>query len=75
MFDDFETERELAGYRLKLMALGDRYSAGARSLVAAESQDCADALICLMEKAPLSKRAKIDHLIDRYEALRINCSS
>ena len=75
MLDDIETEREVAGYRLKLLALVDRYETGARSLVAAEARECADALICLMEEAPLGKRASIDYLVDRYEALRISCSN
>jgi hypothetical protein len=33
------------------------------------------ALTCLLEEAPLGKRERIDHLIDRYEALRISCLS
>jgi hypothetical protein len=75
MLDDLATEREIVAYRLKLLTLSDRYAAGARSVIAAEAQQCADALICLMEEAPLCKRATIDHLVDRYEALRISCLS
>jgi hypothetical protein len=75
MFDEAATEREVIAYRLKLLALADRYAAGARSLIAAEAQQCADALICLLEEAPLDKREKIDRLIDRYEALRSRCLS
>jgi hypothetical protein len=41
-------------------------------LIAAEAQNYADALTCLLEESPLGKREKIDYLIDRYEALRIN---
>ena len=40
-----------------------------------EAKSLADDLICLLEEAPLGKRARIDHLIDRYEALRISCLS
>ena len=75
MFDEVDTEYEIVAYRLKLLALADRYAAGARSLIAVEAQQCADALICLLEEGPLGKRQKIDHLIDRYEALRISCMS
>lgn len=73
MFDEVDTEFEIAAYQLKLMALADRYAAGARSLIAHEAQNRADALTCLLEEAPLRKREKIDYLIDRYEALRIGC--
>ncbi len=75
MFDDIDTEYEIAAYRLKLLALSDRYAAGARSIIGAEAQQCGDALTCLMEEAPLGRRETIDHLIDRYEALRISCLS
>ena len=75
MFDDAQTEAELVSYRQKLLALVDRYAAGARSLVAVEAQQCSDALICLLEEAPLGRREEIDYLIDRYEALRIRCLS
>ena len=75
MFDEINTEYEIVTYRLKLLALSDRYAAGARALIALEAQQCADALICLLEEAPLSKREKIDYLIDRYEDLRICCLS
>lgn len=61
---------EVAAYRLKLLALSDRFAAGERSTVAGEAQSCADALVCLLEEAPLSARPPIDYLIDRYEALR-----
>ena len=68
-------DREVVGYRMKLVALLDRFMAGERSLIAIEAQAHADALICLMEESPLPKRAKIDHLIDRYESLRVSCLS
>ncbi len=71
--DAATTERELTAYRLKLIALSDRYAAGARTLIAEEAQACADALTCLLEEAPLHLRGKIDYLIDRYESLRIQC--
>ena len=73
MFDEINTEYEIVAYRLKLLALFDRYAAGARSLIAVEAQQYADALTCLLEEAPLTKREKIDYLIDRYEALRTRC--
>jgi len=75
MLEGPQVDREVIGYRMKLVALLDRYMAGERSLVAAEAQSNADALICLLEEAPLTKRAEIDYLIDRYEALRGMCSS
>lgn len=75
MFTGAATEREIAAYRLKLLTLSDRYAAGERSPIAVEAQQCGDALICLLDEAPLAKRIKIDHLIDRYEALRISCSN
>lgn len=75
MLDADHVDREVIGYRMKLVALADRFAAGERSAVAAEAQAHADALICLMEEAPLVKRRKIDHLIDRYEALRVSCAS
>ena len=65
-----QVDREVIGYRMKLVALSDRFAAGDRSAIAAEAQADADALVCLMEEAPLRKRSKIDYLIDRYEALR-----
>jgi len=73
MLDDADIERQIAAYRLKLVALADRHAAGARSLIAVEAQECADALICLLEEAPLGQRTRIDYLIDRYEALRVSC--
>lgn len=73
MFDDAHTQREIAAYQLRLLTLADRFGAGARSLIAVEAQQCADALTCLLEEAPLGKRAQIEYLIDRYETLRINC--
>lgn len=71
--DDATTRRELASYRLKLIALSDRYASGARTLIAKEAQDGADALTCLLEEAPLHLREKVDYLLDRYENLRIQC--
>lgn len=73
MLDDLSVEEEIASYRLRLLALGDRFRRGDRSAVGVEAQSLADDLICLLEEAPLEKRQRIDHLIDRYEALRINC--
>lgn len=75
MLEAATVDREVIGYRMKLVALLDRFMAGERSLIAIEAQAHADALICLMEEAPLRKRAKIDHLVDRYESLRISCAS
>jgi len=60
--------REIAGYRLKLLLLADRFAAGERSTIPLEAQSCADALICLMEEAS-AHRETIDYLVDRYEAL------
>jgi hypothetical protein len=70
MIPDDQVRREIIAYRLKLYALFARYTGGDRSTVAAEAQQHADELTCLMEEAPLSQRAAIDYLIDRYEALR-----
>jgi hypothetical protein len=75
MLEAAAVDREVMEYRTKLVALLDRFMAGERSLIALEAQAHADALICLMEEAPLPKRQKIDHLIDRYESLRSNCAS
>ena len=75
MLEAAQVDREVIGYRMKLVALADRFAAGERSTIAAEAQAHADALVCLMEEAPLTKRRKIDYLIDRYEALRLNCLS
>jgi hypothetical protein len=75
MLDEIATEREISTYRIRLEALVERYAAGGRSLVAEHAQQCADVLICLLEEAPLSKRERIDYLIDRYEALWISCLS
>lgn len=66
---------EIVAYRLKLLALGDRYLAGERTTVGAEARACGDALICLMEEAPLEQSGAIDYLIDRYEALRASSLS
>jgi hypothetical protein len=70
--NDDEIDLELVAYQVKLLGLTDRYAAGARSVIAREAQSYSDALICLMEVAPLDKRGRIDHLIDQYEALRVN---
>jgi hypothetical protein len=70
-----QVAREIAAYRLKLLALGDRYLAGERSTLGAETLACADALTCLLEEAPPEQRPAIDYLIDRYEALRASCSN
>jgi hypothetical protein len=67
--------RELVAYRLKLLVLNDRFFAGDRTAVGYEACECGDALICLMEEAPIEWRKSIDYLIDRYEALRANCLS
>lgn len=71
MMEAAAVDREIIAYRMKLFALLDRFTAGERALIAMEAQAHADALICLMEEAPVEKRAKIDHLVDRYESLRI----
>ena len=71
MLEGATVDREVIGYRMKLFALLDRFIAGERSVIAREAQAHADALMCLMEEAPLQKRAKIDNLIDRYESLRL----
>lgn len=75
MLEAAAIDREVMVYRTKLIELLDRFMAGERSLIAVEAQAHADALVCLMEEAPLPKRAKIDHLIDRYESLRIGCAN
>lgn len=75
MLSSEQVVRELAAYRLKLLALGDRFAAGERSALAPEAQSCGDDLVCLMEEAPLEYRKAIDYLVDRYESLRVNCSS
>jgi hypothetical protein len=72
MFGEIDTEYEIVAYRLKLLALSDRHAAGDRSLIAVEAQQCADALICLLKEAPLSK---CERIVNRYEALRISCPS
>ena len=60
MFDDAQTEAELVYYRQKLLALVDRYAAGAGPLVAIQAQQRSDALTCLSEEAPLGRRNEID---------------
>lgn len=75
MLEGAQVDREIVGYRMKLVALLNRFMAGERSLVAIEAQAHADALICLMEEAPLQRRAAIDYLIDRCESLRGSCAS
>jgi len=75
MLEGAQVDREIVGYRMKLVALLDRFVAGERSQIAIEAQVHADVLICLMEEAPLQKRAAIDYLIDRYESLRGSCAS
>lgn len=75
MLEAAKVDREIIGYRMKLFALSARFQDGERSSIAAEAQALADALVCLMEEAPLRKRKKIDYLIDRYEALRRRCLS
>ena len=75
MLNALKVEEEIAAYNLKLLALSARFQRGERAAVGVEAQSLADDLICLLEEAPLSKRERIDHLIDRYEALRINCLS
>ena len=67
MLSSEQVVRELAAYRLKLLALGDRFAAGERSALAPEAQSCGDDLVCLMEEAPLEYRKAIDYLVDRYE--------
>lgn len=73
MLDAGQVIAEITAYRLKLLAMTDRYTAGERSRLAGEAQEHADALVCLMEESPLEHRAEIDYLIDRYETLRISC--
>jgi hypothetical protein len=75
MLTDEQVEWEIEAYDQKLLTLSERYMAGERSGMVAELQGHGDALICLLEEAPLSRRNRIDHLIDRYEALRISCMS
>jgi hypothetical protein len=70
-----QVDLQFTAYSVKLLALNDRFRRGERSAVAVEAQSLADDLICLLEEAPLEKRERIDHLIDRYEALRISCLS
>ena len=57
------------------MKLSDRYGLGERTSLLAEAQKCGDALVCLMEEAPLGQRERIDYLIDRFESLRASCLS
>jgi hypothetical protein len=70
-----QVEWEIAAYGEKLLKLSDRYGAGERSAMVAELQQNGDALICLLEEAPLEQRERVDNLIDRYESLRISCMS
>ena len=68
-------DREIVAYRMKLFLLVERFRSEERSPIGLEARDCADALTCLMEGAPLRQRPAIDYLIDRYESLRANCLS
>jgi hypothetical protein len=67
--------REIVAYRMKLLILIERFRSDERSPVGLEARNCADALTCLMEEAPLRQRPAIDYLIDRYESLRASCLS
>lgn len=49
---------EIAAFRLKLGALHARYLDGERGGVVEEARSCGDALVCLMEEAPLELREK-----------------
>jgi hypothetical protein len=75
MLDAASVDREVVAYRLKLLALGDRFAAGERSTVRVKALTCADALTCLLEEAPLEQREAVDYLVDRYEALGASCLS
>lgn len=75
MLDDAQARRELREYRNKLIELALRYGAGERSALVAEAQVCEDALTCLHEEVPEKRRERVAYLIDRFEALRQNCSS
>ena len=68
-----QVEWEISAYNLKLLAMSDRYRAGERSIMVAELQRYGDELICLLEEAPLSRRNRIDALIDGFESLRTSC--
>lgn len=73
MLNAEQVEWEISAYREKLVATSDRYQSGERANLVAELQRYGDALVCLMEEAPLDQRERIDTLIDRVEALRISC--
>lgn len=75
MLNAAKVDDEIAAYDAKLLALSERYQQGARSRLVRLAQTCGDELVCLLEEAPLSRRNRIDHLIDRFEALRISCMS
>lgn len=66
---------EIAAFRNRLSDLLRRFHAGELTGVGIEAQAGADALMCLMEEAPLERREPIDYLIDRYEAPRGSCLS
>lgn len=68
-----EVESAIAEYRDKLLALRERFDAGERTTIELEAMAHGDALICLMEEAPLHQRRRIDYLIDRFESLRASC--
>jgi len=70
-----QVDWEIEAYDQKLLTLSERYMGGERSAMVAEVQGHGDALIGLLEEAPLSRRKRIDNLIDRFEALRISCMS
>jgi hypothetical protein len=75
MLSTTAVDREIVAYRMKLVILSDRFQNDERSAIGLEARDCADALTCLMEEAPLRQRPAIDYLIDRYESLRASCLS
>lgn len=73
MLDHAKVDEEVAAYRRKLSLLLRRFHTGELTAVGEEAQAGGDALICLMEGAPLEQRETIDYLIDRFEALRGSC--
>lgn len=75
MLEPAAVDREIIAYRMKLFVLVERYRAGERRLLERDARHCADALICLMEEAPLRQRQATDYLVDRYESLRASCLS
>ncbi len=60
---------EMIGLRRRFADAQRRAAAGERTSVYSEARDITDQVICLLDEAPAGKRATINRLANRCEAL------